>query len=39
MSSTRRWCLPATMGTSGSASSGFYFIDQGGFMASAASNC
>ena len=25
------------MGTSGSASSGFYFIDQGGFMASAAS--
>jgi uncharacterized protein (TIGR03437 family) len=26
-----------TMGTSGSASSGFYFIDHGGFMASAAS--
>ena len=31
--------VPAgTMGSSGSASSGFYFIDQGGFMASAASN-
>jgi uncharacterized protein (TIGR03437 family) len=26
-----------TMGTSGSSSSGFYFVDQGGFMASAAS--